>query len=79
MSPLVSVSTQYPSCPRCYICVFSVCSIQDEVQTVLTDELSVGSQQNTVGYTLCDVTVGWCWKALWDTGSQTWQLLIRTG
>lgn len=33
-----------------HLCVFIVCSIQNEVQTVLTDELNMSSQQNTVGY-----------------------------
>lgn len=34
-----------------HVCIFIVFSIQTEVQTVLTDELNVCSQQNTVGCT----------------------------
>lgn len=59
--------------------ILIICSIQNEEQTVLGDELNVCSQQNTVGYIPSDVTVGWWWRTLWDIGSQTWQLLIHAG
>lgn len=62
-----------------HMCIFIVCNIRNEVQTVVTDELSVCSQQNTLGYILCNVTVGWCWRAPWDIRSQTWQLLNHSG
>lgn len=67
--------------PGCYMCAFSsVCSIENEGKTVLTGELNGIFIAKCCGlHTLVMLHWGWCWRALWGTGSQTWHPLIHTG